>query len=71
MKKKDTVQDMPRGKNIKQVGFSVNESRKADYEEAADRMGLAFQKGKLASWIRIAAEEKLQRDCPDLHKCGI
>ena len=71
MEKDSTVPDMPRGKGVKQVGFSASETRKANYEEAADRVGLSTLPGKLAAWLRIAAEDKLQRDCPDLFKRGL
>jgi hypothetical protein len=71
MDENSTVPDMPRGKGVKQVGFSASKARRADYEEAADRMGLSTLPGKLAAWIRIAVEEKLQRDCPDLFKRGL
>jgi hypothetical protein len=61
-----TVPAMPRGKNTKQVSFSATLQRKAAYEEAATRLHL----DNLSTWLKIAAEEKLQRDAIDLYKRG-
>jgi hypothetical protein len=55
---------MPRGKNTKQVSFSATMRRETAYKEAAERLHL----DNLSSFLKIAAEEKLQRDFPDLYK---
>lgn len=60
------VQNMPRGKGVKQVSFSAAPGRKAAYEEAADRLHLDH----VSTFLKIAVEEKLQRDFPDLYKRG-
>jgi len=64
MKKTSTVNLMPRGPGKKQVSFTATMQRKADYEEAAARLHL----DNLSSFLKIAAEEKLQRDFPDIYK---
>jgi hypothetical protein len=64
MSANSTVRNMPRGKNTKQVSFSANVQREALYKEAADRLHL----DNLSAFLKIAVEEKLQRDFPDLYK---
>jgi hypothetical protein len=64
MGENSTVRNMPRGKNTKQVSFSANRKREALYKEAADRLHL----DNLSAFLKIAVEEKLQRDFPDLYK---
>jgi len=66
MTRERTIQPMPRGTGKKQVSFTASEQRKADYEEAAKRLHL----DNLSSFLKIAAEEKLQRDFPDIYKRG-
>jgi len=47
-----------------QIKCTVSKRRKVQYEQAADRGNLM----SLGAWLYQAAEEKLQRECPDLYK---
>lgn len=58
---------MPTGKDSIQVKTTVTKRRKEDLEEASLRAHLP----SLSVFIFQAIEEKLQRDCPDIHKRGL
>jgi hypothetical protein len=64
MAKENTVTGMPRGEGTKQIGFSAKELERAVYKDAAARMHLR----NTSDFLRIAAEEKLLREFPDLFK---
>ncbi len=64
MNEVSNISDMPRGKNIKQVGFSANPAKRAAIDEAASRGHLQNR----SDYVRIATEEKLMREYPDLYK---
>ena len=57
---------MPRGSDIKQIGFSANLVKREAFNEAAERCHF----NHTSDFLRIAAEEKLMREFPDLFKRG-